>query len=422
MRSSANYYEDTANIRTKFPMLETALHADICIVGAGFTGLGTALELANRGLTVVVLEAGVVGAGASGRNGGQIASGYAPGMIEAEKIVGAEDTQMLWAFSERAKALLYGRIRDHGINCDLGQGELYTAPKKSHLDWLMEEKIFCEDRFGYESYRWVEEGELRTLISGQRYIGALLDLEGGHLHPLNYVLGLASAAVKAGVKIFENSAALSFTENSKIAVSTEKGRITADKLVLAGNAYLSGIKTSALKRILPVKSSILATEPLGLERANKLMATKACVADTYYDLDYFKMTPDTRLVYGGQDISFGRNDPQNNSIRRNMLKTFPSLSDVKIQYYWSGLLAATRNRLPDVGRIGHKIYYAHGYSGQGVPLSAVISEILAESICGEMQGLDIFGRIRHKNIPKNKAVQIPLFYMMLLWHKIKDRL
>lgn len=422
MTNSSNYYEETANMGLVFPSLEIDQQADICVIGAGFTGLGTALELANRGFSVVVLEAGSIGGGASGRNGGQIASGYAPGMIETEKIAGADDTRKLWEFSERAKTLLYGRIQEYGIECDLSPGELYAAPKKSHLAWLMDEKSFCEDRFGYESYRWVDEEKLRTLLSGERYVGALLDLEGGHLHPLNYLLGLASAAVKAGVKIFENSAALSFDENLKMVISTEKGSITADKLVLAGNAYLSNIKTGAQKRILPVKSSILATEPLGQERAQGIMATKACVADTYYDLDYFKMTPDTRLVYGGQDISFGRNDLQNNSIRRNMLKTFPALSDVKIDYYWSGLLAVTRNRLPDVGRIGHNLYYAHGYSGQGVPLSAVVSEILAEAICGEMQGVDVFGRLRHKNIPKNKAVQIPLYYMMLLWHKIKDRL
>ncbi|MBL4906032.1 MAG: FAD-binding oxidoreductase [Sneathiella sp.] len=422
MTNSLNYYEDTAHKRLEFPVLKTLVSVDVCVIGAGFTGLGTALELADRGLSVAVLEAKTVGYGASGRNGGQIASGYAPGMMETEQIVGLDDARKLWDFSEQAKEILFGRIAKYNIDCDLRSGELYAAPKKSHLRWLEAEKAFCEDRYGYESYRWVNQEKMRVLLAGERYVGGLLDKEGGHLHPLNYVLGLAKAAKKAGVQIFENSAALSIDEKPKVLVSTENGSVSAGALVLAGNAYLDTLEVGSHNKILPVKSSILATGPLGEERAKFIMATEACVADTYFDLDYFKMTPDTRLIYGGQDISFGSSGLQNNSIRRNMLKTFPMLADVKVQYLWSGLLAATRQRLPDVGRKTNNIYYAHGYSGQGVPLSAIISRILAEAICGEMAGIDIFGRIPHKIIPKSKALQIPLFYLTLLWQKIKDRL
>ncbi|MEH6402709.1 MAG: FAD-binding oxidoreductase [Sneathiella sp.] len=422
MTKSKNYYEATANERTSYLPLLESVQADVCVVGAGFTGLGVALELASKGLSVVVLEAKTVGFGASGRNGGQIASGYAAGMMDAKKIVGDSDVVKLWEFSETAKKILYNRINRYKIKCDLGQGEIYAAPKKSHLKWLREEKNFCEETFGYSGYRWIDQDEIRSFIAGDRYVGALLDDEGGHLHPLNYTLGLADAAVNAGALIFENTAALEIERGSKIGIRTASGHVTANALVLAGNAYLQEFNIESKKHILPVESSILATEPLGEERAAQIMSTKACVADTYVDLDYFKMTPDTRLVYGGQDLSWKKQTLQNNSIRTNMLKTFPMLEDVKIDYMWDGRFAVTSSRLPDVGRIESNIYYAHGYSGQGVLLSAVVSEILADAIEGDMGRLDVFSKIRHRNLPQNTMVQVPLLRLALLWNKIKDAL
>jgi len=422
LTKSKNYYEETANGRAYHTSLQGSKQADVCVVGAGFTGLGVALELALKGLSVVVLEAKFVGFGASGRNGGQIASGYAAGMMDATQVVGATDAAKLWEFSEAAKKILYNRISRFDIKCDLNQGELYAAPKKSHLKWLRDEKIFCEETFGYSGYRWIEREEFRSLVAGDRYIGALLDVEGGHLHPLNYTLGLAGAAVEAGVQIFENSAALEIEKGVKIGIRTASGHVTANSLVLAGNAYLREFKIEPNKHLLPVESSILATEPLGEERAAQIMSTKACVADTYFDLDYFKMTPDTRLVYGGQDLSWKKQTLQNNSIRSNMLKTFPMLEDVKIDYMWDGRFAATSSRLPDVGRIESNIYYAHGYSGQGLLLSAVISDILADAIEGEMGRLDVFSKIRNKNLPQSKMIQVPLLRLALLWNKLKDAL
>ncbi|MBL4739926.1 MAG: FAD-binding oxidoreductase [Sneathiella sp.] len=422
MTNSKNYYEATANDRPGYLSLTGSMTADVCVVGAGFTGLGVALELVLKGFSVVVLEAKTVGFGASGRNGGQIASGYAAGMMDAKQVVGESDVAKLWEFSETAKKILYTRINRFNIKCDLGQGELYAAPKKSHLKWLREEQNFCEETFSYSGYQWIDRDEFRSLVAGERYVGALLDVEGGHLHPLNYTLGLADAAANAGALIFENTAALEIERGAKIGIRTASGHVAVNSLVLAGNAYLQEFKIEPTKHIIPVESSILATEPLGEERAAQIMATKACVADTYFDLDYFKMTPDTRLVYGGQDLSWKKQSLQNNSIRSNMLKTFPMLEDVKIDYMWSGRFAVTSSRLPDVGRIDSNIYYAHGYSGQGVLLSAVVSDILADAIEGEMGRLDVFSRIRNKNLPQSKLVQVPLLRLALLWNKIKDAL
>ena len=419
----SNYYAATANHYQSFKRLEGENSCDVCVIGAGFTGLGTALELAIAGFDVLVLEAEKVGFGASGRSGGQIASGYSPGMIETKNTVGTDVARRLWEFSELSKEILYGRISKYGIDCDLGDGELYAAPKKSHENWLRQEKEHCEDHYGYAGYEWIETDRLRGMLGGERYISALYDREGGHLHPLNYTLGLAAAATSEGAHIHENSKAVSVRrEGGYVMVETEAGTVKANALVLAGNAYLKAFNLGQRNRFIPVSSGILATEPLGDSRAQEVMATTACVADTYFDLDYFKMSADNRLVYGGQDLSFGPGSLQKNGIRQNMLKTFPMLADVRIDYKWEGLIAANWCKLPDVGRIGRNIYYAQGYSGQGVTLSAAISRILAEAIGGEMGKFDIFGRIPHKNIPPVPFLHRPMIYSLLLWNRIKDLL
>lgn len=422
MQKENNYYRATANRQVECAVLQDDRRADVCIIGAGFTGLGTALELAAKGYSVIVLEAGRIGEGASGRSGGQVASGYSCGMMETAQIVGADDAHKLWNFSEEAKVILQTRLKDLDISCDYLEGELYAAPKKSHIKWLRDEQEFVEKNYQYQGYQWLDEAQVRSTIAGDRYVGALLDVEGGHLHPLNYTLGMADAALRQGVQIFTNTKALSYTEMNKVEIRTAKGTITADALVLAGNAYLKGIAPALEWRMLPITSSILATEKLGAERATSLMQTTACVADTNFDLDYFKITKDTRMVYGAQDLNFGRSTPQNNAVRNCMLKTFPMLDDVSIDYFWSGDVSVTRKRLPDVGRLGAHTYYAHGYSGQGVPLSAIVSRILAEAVNGDLTRIDVFGRIPHSIIPKYKLAQLPLYYTVLFWNRLKDML
>ncbi len=425
MHKHENYYWSTVNKALDFPALPEHVTADICIVGAGFTGLGTALELAAKGYKVVVLEAEYVGYGASGRSGGQVASGYSCGMMETADIVGNADAAKLWEFSEMAKEILHNRLAQFNIECDYRDGEYYAAPRHSHLKWLQKEMSFVEDSYGYEKYRWIDLDEMREVMAGNRYMGALLDLEGGHLNPLNYVVGMADAAACLSARIFENSKVLSYrtdTAGGKVEVLTEHGKVTASSIVLAGNAYMRNLATPLERRMIPARSSILATEPLGKDRAWELLKSSACVADTNFDLDYFKFTPDNRLVYGGQDLSFGDSTKQNNSVRSSMLKTFPMLKDVKVDYFWSGELSITRKRLPDIGKLSNNVYYAQGYSGQGVPLSAIVSRILADAINGDMTRFDVFARIPHSYIPRSRLLQVPLYYTVLLWNRLKDLL
>ncbi|MBE7636898.1 FAD-dependent oxidoreductase [Sneathiella sp. P13V-1] len=405
----------------QFSPLAGTLRFDICVVGAGFTGLGTALELVKRGFKVAVLEAGLIGEGASGASGGQIASGYNTGMIEAAEIAGEEGVQDLWDLSERSKKILFDRIRHHKIQCDLGRGEIYAAVKPSHYQWLQDEKKLCEERFGFEGYELIPQEEMQRYIGSSRYVGALLDHEGGHIHPLNYSLGMADAAISAGAHIFAQSKALSYRhETGKVVIETEAGEIIADSLILAGNAYINNIAPPLLKRMIPVKSSILATEVLPDTLRKEIWSTNACVCDTNFDLDYYKMSADGRLIYGGQDFSLLRPNPPWKIIQRNMLRTFPQLEETAIDFFWSGKIAVTRTLLPDVGQLDKNVFYAHGYSGQGVTLSAGVSEILADAVVGQMTRLDIFSKLPRTRVPKSKLLQVPAVYAAAYWKRIID--
>lgn len=417
-----NYYQATAHDVPAFSFLDQDTNVDVCIVGGGYTGLLSALELAERGYSVAVLEAETVGWGASGRNGGQIATGYQPGMIETAKLVGIEDSAKLWQMSVEATQILKQRIAAHKIKCDLKEGELYAATKNSHQKWLQREMTFCQDNFEFQGYDWIEGADLPNYIGTTRYKAGLLDHQGGHLHPLNYVLGLAQAAAAAGVQIFEQTKALQLIAGTKPVMQCATGKITASSIILAGNAYVSGLNTGLDARIIPVSSYIMATERLSPDRARTVLQTEACVSDTNFNLDYFRMSADHRLLYGGRDyVGRHRSDPEK-VLRQHMLRTFPQLADVNIEFTWGGKVAVTRHRLPDLGRIGRNIYYAHGFSGQGLPLSAIAGRIMAEAVSGEMERLDVFGHIPHRPFPGGTALRVPLLSLAMKYYQLRDAL
>jgi len=417
-----NYYLATAHDMRAFSSLDQDINVDVCIVGGGYTGLLSALELAERGYSVAVLEAKTVGWGASGRNGGQIATGYQPGMIETSKLVGIEDSTKLWEMSVEATQILKSRIAAHKIKCDLKEGELYAATKNSHQTWLRREMAFCQENFGFHGYDWIDGADLPNFIGTTRYKAGLLDHQGGHLHPLNYALGLAQAAAAAGVQIFEQTKAQELIEGPKPVLQCADGKITAVSIILAGNAYVSGLNAGLDARIIPVSSYIIATERLSPDRARTILQTEACVSDTNFNLDYFRMSADHRLLYGGRDYAGRhRSDPEK-VLRQHMLRTFPQLADVDIEFTWGGKVAVTRHRLPDIGRIGRNIYYAHGFSGQGLPLSAIAGRVMAEAVSGEMERLDVFGRIPHKPFPGGTTLRVPLLSLAMKYYQLRDAL
>jgi gamma-glutamylputrescine oxidase len=417
-----SWYAATANDATEHPRLQGEVDADVCIVGGGYTGLSAALELAERGYKVVLLEAARIGWGASGRNGGQICSGYAAGIARLIGWVGAEDALRLWLVAEEAKAIIRQRVDRHAIACDLAWGYLHAALKRRHMRETAEELDQWE-RWGYREARLVEQAELHELVASSTYVGGLLDRGGGHLHPLNYALGLARAARAAGATLHEQSRVLRLEGEGPVRVATAEGAVRARYVVLAGNAYLGDLMPALRRKIMPVGTYIAATEPLGAERARGLIRNNLAVADCNFVISYFRRSADHRLLFGGR-VSYTTLMPPNlpGAMRRSMLRVFPQLAEVRFDYVWGGNVAITVERTPHLGRLAGDIYFAHGYSGLGVALTGVAGRIVAEAIAGTAERLDLFARLPHTSFPGGPYLRAPVLGLAMLWFRLKDLL
>jgi gamma-glutamylputrescine oxidase len=402
------------------PLKHKLKSVDICIIGAGYTGLSAALELAGKGYSVVVLEAEYVGFGASGRNGGQIASGFAPGMIDTAKIVGEPDAQQLWFMAEAAKNLLYQRIEKYKIDCDLVVGEMMCAAKPRHFPQIEAEAEFCRRNYGYDQFEICDKAILSSRIGTDKYYGGLLDFGGGHLDPVRYVRGLADATLAAGVDLYEKSKVTDFKVSGKITVTTDQGQVICQNLVIAANVYTDTIARKLSARFMPVGTYILATEPLGADFARELIPENFCVNDTKNILDYYRFLPDGRLLYGGRDSAVGTPLAIAYKLKKLMIDTYPKLKDAKIDYVWGGKAAVTLNRLPDIGRIGANVYYAQGFSGQGVTLTGMAGKVIADAIAVDTEKLDVFSRIPHKVLPGGRFVQHSALRLALFWYQLCD--
>lgn len=418
-----SYYAATAHAAPDHPELEGEVRADVVIVGAGYTGLSAALELARRGYDVVVLEAHRVGWGASGRNGGQICTGFSAGLSKVEKWVGLDDARKLFAVAEEGKALIRERVQRHGIDCDLQWGYLHAAPKARHVEELKRELEVAQSRFGYDRLRLVDREEVRRMIASPVYVGGLYDAGAGHLHPLNYCLGLAKAARQAGARIFENSKVARLEIGRPAVAATERGRVTADFVVLAGNAYLGDLVPEIRSHVMPVGTYIAATTPLGENRAKSLIPDDLAVSDTNFVLNYYRRSADHRMLFGGR-VSYSTIMPPYlpRAMRHKMLEVFPQLADVSFEFTWGGLVAITVERTPDLGRLAPNVYYAQGYSGTGVALSGVVGKIIAEAIGGQAERVDLFAKLPHTSFPGGQALRTPLLAAAMLWYRLRDLL
>ncbi len=420
---SRSWYADTANPHPTHSALEEAVTCDVCVIGGGYTGLMAALELAERGYEVVLLEAERIGWGASGRNGGQIITGFNKSMHEIERRVGHDDARMLWALSEEAKALLHQRVERHAIRCSLTAGLVLAALKKRHLIELADLERGMRDDYGYTGLKSLDRTAVEEMVRAKGYIGGLFDAGSGHLHPLNYALGLADACLAAGVRIFEGSRALRINRGPAPEAVTAHGRVRARFLVLAGDAYLGSLALELAPWTMPVVTCILATEPLGAEQALALLPQDVAVSDMNFVLNYFRRTPDHRLLFGG-GVSYSGRESQGAALalRRTMVKTFPQLEGVRIACCWGGRVAITANRLPRIGRLAPSIFFAHGYSGQGVALSGIAGRVIAEAISGTAERFDVFARIRHTAFPGGGALRTPALVLAMLWFRLRDLL
>ncbi len=417
-----SWYAATVNRRTDYPVLRDEIRADVAVVGAGFTGLSTALFLAERGYDVVVLEARKVGWGASGRNGGQLLDGF----VEIDKIerrLGHEAAQVAWRMGLECRDIVLERIERYGIDCDLKFGYLDLALNRRDIQHFYSE-IERKRSLGYpHALQFVPKDELPAYIGSERYVAGLVNRANGHLHPLNLCIGEAAAAESLGARIFERSPITRVRHGREPVVETANGRVRAGKVVLAGNAYLGRVEPKLYGTVIPSGSYIIATEPLGPERARELLPQDMAACDQKVGLDYFRLTPDHRLLFGGLCNYSGR-DPKDitGALRPNMLKVFPQLADVRIEYEWGGYIAISIKRIPQFGRIGENTYYAHGYSGHGLAPSHMAGKVLADAIGGDTERFDVFARIRHLKLPGGKWFANPVLALGMLYYRLKELL
>ena len=415
-----SYYSATLTERTDYPVLTGEVRADVAVVGAGFTGVSAAITLAERGYDVVVVEANRVGWGASGRNGGQLIDGF----VDLEKVESRLDAGALdiaYRMGLECRDLVLERIGKYGIECDLKFGFVDLALRQRDLDYFLSE-IERKARLDYpHRMQFVPKGELPSIIGSTRYIGALVNHGNGHLHPLNLCIGEARAAAGLGARFFERSPVTRIRHGSAPAVETANGRVIAKKVVLAGNAYLGRTEPKLYGAVIPAGSFMIATEQLDPELARELLPQDMAACDQRVALDYFRLSADKRLLFGGLCNYSGRNPKDiSASLRPNMLRVFPQLEDARIEYEWGGYIAISMRRIPQLGRIDGNSYYAQGYSGHGLAPSHLAGKVIADAIGGDFERFDVFERIGHWKLPGGKWFANPALALGMLYYRLKE--
>jgi gamma-glutamylputrescine oxidase len=430
-----SWYRATAHAPIAAPALAQTLHADTCVVGGGLAGLSAALELAQAGQRVVLLEAREIGWGASGRNGGQVLGGFASEQDIYEKKFGMDLARQAFQISLEGLDLLRERVRTHEIDCALQEGAITVAIGARKAASLRSWYEHMRDVYGYSALSWLDAQAVSNAVASERYCAGVRDAGGCHIHPLNYTLGLARAAQAAGVQIFEHSEVTRVSDRSqpgKVVVNTARGQVVAEHVVLAGNCTLpmDVVDSDAplgrgglARRIMPVGTWIVATEQLGSERAASLIPGGECVCDTQFVLDYFRVSEDQRMLFGGR-VSYSQRAPRNleKELRACMERVFPQLAGVGIEYCWGGYVDISMNRAPDFGRIGSRIYYLQGFSGHGVALTGMAGRLAAEAIRGQAERFDVMARLEHAPFPGGDWLRTPALILGTSWYRLRDML
>ena len=423
-----SYYAASANEQVNYPTLEADIEADVCVVGGGFAGLSAAIELADRGYSVVVLEAKHIGWGASGRNGGQIIAGLACEQNVIEKALGFDAAKQVWGMTLEALDLVRERVKRFNIDCDLTDGFLGVAVNPSKAATMRNWLDGMAQKYNYNAEaEWISPNDIKRWIDSPRYHSGYYDKRGGHLHPLNYCLGLAKGANSLGVHIYQNSPVTSLLNGDPAILQTENGSVKARFVVLAGNMYLPEISPklapSLARRIMPVGTYIIGTEAIDAKLKAKLIPSNAAVCDTNFVLDYFRFSADNRMIYGGR-VSYSAMTPLNLSanMQARMAQTFPQLANTKVAYTWGGFVDITMNRAPDFGRLAANVYYLQGFSGHGVALTGMAGKLVAEAIAGQAERLDLMAKIPHHDFPGGKLLRTPALILGMAWYQLRDAL
>ncbi|AGI23784.1 NAD(P)/FAD-dependent oxidoreductase [Pseudomonas sp. MT3] len=418
----SSYYAASANPVPARPELQGEVETDVCVIGAGYTGLSTALFLLENGFKVTVLEAAKVGFGASGRNGGQIVNSYSRDIDVIERTVGAKQAQLLGQMAFEGGRIIRERIAKYNIQCDLKDGGVFAALSAKQMGHLESQKKLWE-RFGHTQLELMDAKRIREVVATDSYVGGMLDMSGGHIHPLNLALGEAAAVESLGGVIHEQSPAVKIDRGANPVVHTPQGRVKAKFIVVAGNAYLGGLVPELASKSMPCGTQVITTEPLSADLAKTLLPQDYCVEDCNYLLDYYRLTGDNRLIFGG-GVVYGARDPSNIEaiIRPKMLKVFPQLKNVKIDFAWTGNFLLTLSRLPQVGRIGDNIYYSQGCSGHGVTYTHLAGKVLAEALRGQAERFDAFADLPHYPFPGGRMFQVPFSAIGAWYYNLRDKL
>jgi gamma-glutamylputrescine oxidase len=416
--TSDNYYHATKWVELTAPALDQDLSVDVAIIGGGITGVSAALHLAERGYDVALLEAHDIGWGASGRNGGQVLAGFGVGQVKLKKLVGAEPAQRLWDMSVEAVNLLHAQIRRFDIPCDPVQGYLHAALKARQVREL-EETQEEYAQLGAPVGRILRGDELRARLASPRYLAALEDKLAGHIHPLNYTLGLAAAAQRAGAKLFAQTRVTEVTPGRRIRIRAGGHEIRASYLLTAGGAYLGELMRPLTGYIMPVSTYIVATESRADVR--RLIPGNEAVADLNFVLDYFRRSPDDRLLFGGR-VSYSTLPPPalKSAMLARAVRVFPQLRDMRVEYVWGGNVDITRNRAPHFGRLANNILFCHGFSGHGVALTGLAGRLAAEAIAGQAERFDAFTRIPHARFPGGRTFRVPALLLATSYYRLRD--
>lgn len=423
---TASYYAASARDASSYPRLDSELTADVCVVGGGLTGVNAALELAERGLSVVLLEGRRIGWGASGRNGGQLIRGIGHDVSGFARHVGQDGVAYLQQAGIESVALVARRIAQYDIACDLRWGFCELANTPTQFEALRAEQEALADMGYRHETQLLPADRVHEVVASDLYAGGLVDMGSGHLHPLDLVQGEARIAQSLGVRIFEQSPVLRIDHGSSVTLHTARGKVRAQSLVLGCNAHLEELEPRLSGKVLPAGSYVVATEPLPEALADSLIPRNMALCDQKVGLDYYRLTADRRLLFGGACHYSGR-DPKDIAayMRPKVLKVFPQLAEVRIDYQWGGMIGITANRFPQVGRLRQhpNVYYAQGYSGHGLNVTHWTAKLLAEAIAvGQSQGLDVFSAVPHLTFPGGKALRSPLLALGMLWYRMREML
>ncbi|WP_336767797.1 FAD-binding oxidoreductase [Pantoea endophytica] len=422
MQHVGSYYAATANAHEPWPSLQESVQCDVCIIGGGFTGLSSALFLTEAGYDVVLLEAAKIGFGASGRNGGQVVNSYSRDVDVIEQRYGKQTAQMLGSMMFEGAEIIRDRIDRYAIACDYRPGGIFAALNQRQMGHLRSQKALWA-RYGNHDLELLDERGIRREVATDRYVGGLLDKRGGHLHPLNLALGEAEAIRRHGGRIYEQSAAIEVKYGAPHRIKTAKGEVSATFVIFAGNAYLpSQLEPRLTGKSMPCGSQIITTEPLTRDQALGLLPNNYCVEDCNYLLDYFRLTADNRLLYGG-GVVYGAREPDDIEalIRPKLLRTFPQLRDIKISHRWSGNFLLTLSRMPQFGQVEKNAFFMQGDSGHGVTCTHLSGKLIAEVLRGHAERFDAFAKLPHLPFPGGRRFKVPLTAMGATWYALRDR-